>query len=200
MSEIKKPAPQMLAESWGVEGSAPYPMGEYLKGNNQIQANLIPELKTAINGTTIPKKILYIDMDGVLVDFDSAVAQLPDAVRKSHEGKLDEVHGIFSMMQPMHGAIDAFHRLCAKYDVYILSTASWGNPSAWSDKLNWVTKYLGDDVHKRLILTHNKHLNIGDYLIDDRLANGAGEFQGELIQFGTPNSPDWESILVRLGA
>jgi hypothetical protein len=23
----------MLAESWGVDGSAPYPMGEYLKGN-----------------------------------------------------------------------------------------------------------------------------------------------------------------------
>jgi hypothetical protein len=46
---------------------------------------------------------------------------------------------------------------------------------------------------------------IGDYLIDDRTANGAGEFGGELLQFGwayeteTWNEyPTWESILKKL--
>jgi len=29
-------------------------------------------------------------------------------------------------------------------------------------------KYLGESAHKRLILTHHKNLNHGDYLIDDR--------------------------------
>ena len=33
-----------------------------------------------------------------------------------------------------------------KYDVYILSSAPWKNPSAWSDKLEWVKKYLGQDT------------------------------------------------------
>ena len=32
--------------------------------------------------------------------------------------------------------------------------------------------------------THRKDLLIGDYLIEDRLANGAKDFKGELINFG----------------
>ena len=40
-------------------------------------------------------------------------------------------------MQPNEGAIDAMNRLKDKYDIYILSTAPWDNPSAWSDKLEW---------------------------------------------------------------
>ena len=59
-------------------------------------------------------------------------------------------------------------------------------------------KYLGDVAHKRLILSHNTNLNRGDYLIDDRTKNGAGEFQGELIHFGTSEFPDWNSVLRRL--
>jgi 5'-nucleotidase len=46
-----------------------------------------------------------------------------------------------------------------------------------------------------LILTHRKDLNIGDYLVDDRLRNGAGEFQGKLIHFGTDEFPNWEVTL-----
>ncbi|NCG08090.1 MAG: 2-C-methyl-D-erythritol 4-phosphate cytidylyltransferase, partial [Verrucomicrobia bacterium] len=60
-----------------------------------------------------------------------------------------------------------------RFDSYILSTAPWGNPTAWSDKLEWVKKHLGEVAKKRLILSHNKQLNKGDYLIDDRSRNGA---------------------------
>ena len=38
-------------------------------------------------------------------------------------------------------------------------------------------------------MTHRKDLLRGDYLIDDRLKNGAGEFKGKLLRFGT----DWET-------
>ena len=102
-------------------------------------------------------------------------------------------------MEPMDGALDAYKRLTKKYDSYILSTAPWENPSALTDKLDWVKKYLGDASYKRLILTHNKHLNIGDYLIDDRKKNGAGEFAGEHIHFGIEKFPDWKSVLDYLG-
>jgi 5'(3')-deoxyribonucleotidase len=56
-------------------------------------------------------------------------------------------------------------------------------------------KYLGDAAKKRVIVSHNKNLMIGDYLIDDRTANGAGEFKGELIQFGTEKYPNWTEVL-----
>ena len=111
------------------------------------------------------KKRLFFDMDNVLVDFASGIARLDEATKQEYEGRLDEVPGIFSLMDPMPGAIDAVHRLAEKYDVYILSTAPWRNPSAWADKVTWVTKYLDDVLHKRLILSHHKDLVKGDYLI-----------------------------------
>ena len=98
-------------------------------------------------------------------------------------------------MIPLEGAIDAFETLSQVYDSYLLSTAPWENSSAWSDKNEWVKKYLGQSAHKRLILSHHKNLNRGDYLIDDRTANGVGEFQGEHIHFGTERFPDWKSVL-----
>ena len=81
------------------------------------------------------KRRLYFDMDNVLVDFSTGIAKLSDDVKAVYEGRLDEVPGIFSLMEPMTGAIEAVNSLKDKYDVYILSTAPWLNPSAWSDKV-----------------------------------------------------------------
>ena len=140
------------------------------------------------------KKILYVDMDNVLVDFQSGISKLSKEVIKEYESNLDEVPNIFSLMEPLEGAIDSFKILSQRYDTYILSTAPWKNSSAWTDKVKWVQKYLGESAYKRLILTHHKNLNHGDYLIDDRTKNGAGEFKGELIQFGTDKFPDWKTV------
>ncbi len=133
-------------------------------------------------------------MDNVLVDFPSGVSKLSQEVINEYESNLDEVPNIFSLMEPLEGAIDSFKILSQRYDTYILSTAPWENSSAWSDKVKWVQKYLGESAYKRLILTHHKNLNHGDYLIDDRTKNGAGEFKGELIHFGTDKFPDWKSV------
>ena len=64
----------------------------------------------------------------------------------------------FQRWKPVDGAIEAYEELTKHFDVYILSTAPWNNPSAWTDKLLWVQKYLGDLARKRLILSHNKNL------------------------------------------
>lgn len=141
------------------------------------------------------KKRVYIDMDNVLVDFASGIARLDASTRKEYEGRLDEVPGIFALMDPMPGSIEAVHRLAKLYNVYILSTAPWKNPSAWADKVSWVTKYLDDVLHKRLILSHQKDLLKGDYLIDDRPKHGADTFEGEWIQFGNEKFPDWPSVV-----
>ena len=132
-------------------------------------------------------------MDNVLVDFNSGIEKLNLDPNMSD---LDEVGSIFSQMIPLKGAIEGYNRLVELgYDVYILSTAPWKNPSAWSDKLIWVKKYIGENAKKRLILSHNKNLNKGDFLIDDRLANGAGEFEGTLIRFGNKDFPNWDTVI-----
>ena len=141
------------------------------------------------------KKILYFDMDNVLVNFQSGLDQLTEETLQKYEGQLDNVPGLFASMHPLDGAIEAYKTLSNSYDSYILSTAPWGNISAWSDKAAWVQTHLGEAAKKRLILSHNKHLNMGDYLIDDRTANGAGKFTGEHIHFGTEKFPNWNSVL-----
>lgn len=144
---------------------------------------------------TQKNKIVYFDMDNVIVNFQSGIDNLSPDLYEEYFGRLDEVPGIFSQMKPVDGAIDAFNKISEVYDTYILSTAPWDNPSAWTDKVLWVKKYMGDKAYKRLILSHNKNLNKGDYLIDDRTKNGAGDFEGKHIHFLTSEFPDWDSVV-----
>jgi 5'(3')-deoxyribonucleotidase len=139
--------------------------------------------------------IIYVDMDNTLVDFQSGIDALDAETRQTYERRWHAVPGIFSLMKPLPGALKAFRTLAKQHDVYILSTAPWSNPSAWSDKLNWVKKYLKGSAYKRLILTHHKELLRGDCLIDDRPRNGAENFRGKWIQFGSAEFPDWEAVL-----
>ena len=134
-------------------------------------------------------------MDNVLVDFKSGINKLSEKDKNKYLKNYDEVPRIFSLMNPMPNAIESYQKLSKTYDTYILSTAPWNNPTAWSDKLLWVKRYLGKYAYKRLILSHNKNLNFGDYLIDDRLANGTGDFKGELIQFGSEKFKTWKDVL-----
>lgn len=144
------------------------------------------------------RRTLYIDMDNVLVDFPSAFPHVSEQDRRDFADRMDEVPGIFSKMLPMQGAAEAFEELSGLFDTYILSTAPWENPSAWSDKLLWVKKHLGQPAYKRLILSHHKNLNRGDFLVDDRTANGADQFQGQHIHFRTDEFPDWPAVVAYL--
>lgn len=142
------------------------------------------------------KKIMYLDMDGVLVDIFKACETKYGKESVSKIGDLlDEDPELFFEAEPMAGAIEAYNKLIEVFDVYLLTSSPWKSMGATEAKQRWVMKYLGASADKRIIVSHNKNLMIGDYLIDDRTANGAGEFKGELIQFGTEKYPDWNSVL-----
>ncbi len=146
------------------------------------------------------KPTVFVDMDNVLVDFQSGINKQDDATLKAYEGHLDDIPGIFSQMGPMPGAIEAVKALCSLCDIYILSTAPWNNSSAWSDKLEWVKQHLGDDFKKRLILSHRKDLCKGDFIIDDRPYHGVASFDGVWIEFGSEKFPDWDSVIIYVTA
>ena len=82
------------------------------------------------------KKRLYFDMDGVIVDFVSALKLQSEETLKEYEGRLDEIPGLFGQMKPMPGALEAVRKLNEKYDCYILSTAPWNNPSSAATSSN----------------------------------------------------------------
>jgi 5'-nucleotidase len=157
-----------------------------------------------------PIKILYIDMDGVLVDFESEISKFFNEhphLKERYKNNPDHIHGIFRNPKPIDGAVEAIHKLyeSGKYEMFIATAAPWGNPEAATDKRYWIEKYFGNIFHKKMFVTHRKDLLMGDYLIDDRTKNGAGEFSGKLIQFGWNYEeqkqnpyPNWDSVLVEL--
>ncbi len=52
-------------------------------------------------------KRVFIDMDNVLVDFQSGLDQVSEEVKAEYAGRLDEIPGLFAKMKPMEGAIEA---------------------------------------------------------------------------------------------
>ena len=156
----------------------------------------------------IKKKIVYIDMDGVIVDFGKAIKDWFDKhphLEERYKTHPDHIQGLFRIAPPIKGAIEAIKKLndSGKYELFIATSAPWGNPQSLTDKRFWLEDYFDNIFHKRMFTTHRKDLLMGDYLIDDRLKNGAGDFKGKLLRFGydwennnSPNEyPDWDSIL-----
>lgn len=150
----------------------------------------------------VEKQLLFVDMDGVLVNFYGGVKgyypefdSYPKERQREITAELSAKHGFFIALEPIPGAISAFKRLSEKYDTYILSTPDWNGVNSWTEKRIWVEQHLGNAAYKRLILTHNKGLFTGRALIDDRLRNGVDNFKGEHIHFGTEKFPDWKAVL-----
>jgi 5'-nucleotidase len=130
------------------------------------------------------KKILLIDMDGVLAE------------NKSEDFEITKRQPqFFIKKKPIKGAVEAFKFLSKIYDCHIVSTPVWSNPLCWKEKREWVDQHLGSEATKRLTLTHNKQLVMGDYLIDDSLKHGVMESKSEHIHFGSEQFPNWESVI-----
>ena len=84
-------------------------------------------------------------MDNVLVNFQSGLDKIDLQTQSKFDDKNDEIPGIFSLMEPVEGAIEAFENLSAFYGTKILSphlgrirqlgqTSFYGSKNIWGIK------------------------------------------------------------------
>lgn len=136
---------------------------------------------------------IFIDMDGVIVDFDAYKAKT-----RLTGDEVKSFPGAYLVMEPIPGALEAVRNLIGKgYEVWIATKPPTGVAFAYADKAAWVFKHL-PELKRRLVITHDKGM-LGckeDFLIDDRPHKANCEhFSGTLIAFKVGNQ--WPEILSR---
>lgn len=105
-------------------------------------------------------------------------------------------YGFFIDLSPINGAIDAVNWLKEHFDVWILTRPSIMNITSYSEKAYWVQKHFGIDMLNKLIMSPDKSLVKGDYLIDDSILDNQDKFDGVLIRFSIdPYFNTWNDVL-----
>ncbi|MBP7622410.1 MAG: hypothetical protein KA763_00450 [Xanthomonadales bacterium] len=142
------------------------------------------------------KRRVFVDMDGVIVDFDAykvANGMTGDEVKRTP--------GAYLAMPAIPGAIDAVRSVIGMgYEVWIATKPPTGVPYAYSDKAAWILQHLPELKH-RIIMTHDKGLlgDTNDFLCDDRPHKANCErFAGTLLRF--VDEYHWPQALAELSA
>ena len=116
------------------------------------------------------KDNLYIDMDDTMCNFIKSyrigLYKEPGIIYPQSHIKF------FENLEPIDGAIEAWWKLKTKYNVFGLSRPSVYNPLSYTEKRLWFEKHLGFEECNRLILSCDKTLLRGRYLIDDASQSG----------------------------
>ena len=145
------------------------------------------------------KKIIYLDIDDTLADLQSAAKLAKEENPKMLFPQAE--YGFFAGLKPLSGAIDAVKWLLQSeyFDPYILTAPSIKNPMSYTEKRVWVEQQLGMEMVERLIISPNKSLLKGDYLIDDNIiGKGQEEFEGQVFQYGSAEFPSWAVVIQKL--
>ena len=137
---------------------------------------------------------IFIDMDGVIANFEKAVE---NAAVERGVPKLSrpDLFVNYRHLPVIDGAIEAVAKLNADHEVFIASTPPWTRPEVWGHKREWIGEHFPYLKHK-IILTHRKDLLIGDILIDDSRWRGQPDFQGEWYWFNKNwKNRNWEACI-----
>lgn len=134
---------------------------------------------------------IFIDLDGVLADFDTEAAKYPDITPWN---VCRTVKGFYTNLNIFRGAFEFVTALETAFPskVRFLSSSVLERPDAWTEKFLWVQMHF-PLLLDRLILVRSKEAvgSIEDILIDDHPNwNGANKFRGTVIKFETSNIPN----------
>ena len=141
-------------------------------------------------------RIILIDMDNTITDYSQKMAEelskiypnggitkdnwFEDSGLTSVRKYIQSRSGFFFSLQPIDGALDALRELDQRYTIFIVSSPS---DTCHSDKVKWIKHHFGEKWARKLILTKDKTMIVGDILIDDKI-----EINGE-------SHPTWRHIL-----
>ena len=135
---------------------------------------------------------IFIDMDGVIADFEKASNEFQRIHGKTNRPDKWIDYGNLDVIE---GAIEAVAKLNADHEVFIASTPPWLRPEVWGHKREWIGEHF-PYLKRKIILTHRKDLLIGDILIDDSRYRGQPDFQGEWFWFNKNwNNRNWEACI-----
>lgn len=146
---------------------------------------------TATATAAVKKKmgVLLVDMDGTLADLDGElVRRLKERGSESlanlvigrpnfeYEAKLEAIAkpimaepGFFVSLKPIAGAVQALKHLQADgWEVYFCTSPLSSYEYCVPEKYKWIEIHFGREWTSRIIVTKDKTLVRGDYLIDDR--------------------------------
>jgi len=150
---------------------------------------------------------ILVDMDNTIVDYSTPMA---DALQKEHpdfphpitvdswsrqieehshlkkaQERIQSQPRFFLDFKEIPGALKALQEMEDEgHSVFIVSSPSVNNPTCHSDKSAWLWRHLGEKWARRLVLTKDKTIVVGDVLIDDRM-----DIRGDEKQ------PSWKHIV-----
>ena len=129
---------------------------------------------------TRTKKIIYIDLDDVIADFAGATwCPIKNRIQQS---KMHDANFFFDLKptEGSKGAILDLERM--GFDLWILSQPLAESYESYSDKARWVQLHF-PQLYKKIVLTQDKSLHIGEYLIDDNISKWGNKFKGQFVHF-----------------
>ena len=137
---------------------------------------------------------IYIDMDGVISDFEKS-AEKEAVERGVPKLSRPDLFVDYLHLDIIPGAEEAVEYLNKHHEVFIASTPPWSRIQVWADKRAWLERWF-PDIKRKLILTHRKDLLIGDILIDDSKFRGQPDFKGHWFWFNKNwDNKNWKACL-----
>jgi len=116
---------------------------------------------------------LFLDMDGVLADFDTGheivFGVRPDKKADNVDWKaVRAIAGFYENLPPMPDLQELWTH-CERYRPIVLTGVPWSVEEAPENKRAWVRKHLGSHVEVRCCKSKEKclHAASGDVLVDD---------------------------------
>ena len=195
---------------------------EYRKASAQCFSGVNDEERSRVWG-------LFGDEDKTVDTFDLFREHYPTAIHFHGEHRMDDrsyMHAVMPVIRwiddkqegrqrpvvlidmdaardawgkPRSSVQKAFRRLIESYEVYFVASADFNERGQMAEALTWAEQFFDAPSYNHVILTSQKHLLMGDYLIDTLPCDN---FMGTVIPFGSDTFKTWEEIITyfdRLG-